>query len=296
MAAAGDIMYSVRPHYSVAGVETSDVMYGMKRLVSQTGGSGMLQGGCPVMSLCHRQEALLAQLDSLIATATSLQDNKASSSGGTKACGDALGQILKANCPADLVIKANPDKPPRWLSIVNQFLEKSQIPTWWKFHTHSTVPAKSQVSEMFPESVPHQNRYVYKLVITVIWMDGAQCPSLHTSPSTRTPICGETNIVRFFARLLGVYDTPSSANEDVTMDLCLDTCDIIESPSSTNQERASALKSINTAIERSSWFRADALSLCGAFLASVLLNYGLKNIPQDSLKKWVTKQQAQMKF
>nr|XP_039251325.1 aminoacyl tRNA synthase complex-interacting multifunctional protein 2-like isoform X1 [Styela clava] len=279
MAAVGT-MYAVRPHYDVDGcVTTADIMYPVKRLYPPV--TNLRQD----KSLEERQESLLKKLDSLIATATARLGDVAQSTSNVTQSDGRFSEILQPGCPVDIVIRTNPANPPIWLNHVKNLLEDSGIRSWWKFHTHSSVRVRPEMKS-FPASVEHEDRNPYQLIITVVWSDVAQCPSLHTSPCNRTPICGESNIFRFFARLFGVYDT--STNSDAVTDICLDACDVITSPSSSNQEKASTMKSISTAVEKRSWFGDHSSPLLESYVASVLANYGTKNIPQEGLKRWVT--------
>lgn len=271
-------MYRVKPHYNLEGsVTIPDVMYPVKRLIPTV--SEFKQD----KTIEERQESLLRTLDTLIATASSRLSCVAQSSGGIAQSSGKFSEILQPGYPVDLVIRANPDQPPTWLNHVKKQLEDFGVRTWWKYHTHSSV-RKPPTMKSFPLSVQHENRTPYQVIITVIWAAVGQCPSLHTSPCNRTPICGESNIFRFFARLLGVYDT--SSNSDAIIDICLDACDVIISPTSTNQEKASTVKTISTAVDKGSWFGESGAPLLESFLASVLVNYGVKNIPQEGLKRW----------
>lgn len=288
MAALGS-MYKINPCYEVRGnVMLSDVMYRVGRLY-QSPNVDSQQTDAP-LSLEERQENLLKKLDSLISVASARLGEPVK---GTASSESAIEEFLNPNgCPCDIVIRADPSNPPRWLGVVKKQLEDKGVATWWKFHSHSSVTSPPS-SESFPRHVRHQNRHCYKVIVTVIWTTAGSCPSLHINPSQRTPVCGESNIFRFFARLLGMYST--SLENDAMIDVCLDSCDVLLT-SQSSQEKASSLKSIGNALECGSRLSAGVSTLLAAFLASVLVGFGLQNVPQESLRKWAIENSSLLAF
>lgn len=269
-------MYKVNKHYDIAGsVEQPKVMYHVNRQYAnpndqQTGGPATLE---------ERQEVLLKKLDSLIAVASSRLGE--TSSGSSAAVSSPALQLLSQDCPLDIVIRADAARPPRWLGQVKKQLEDKGIPTWWKFHTHSSVKTAPS-SEIFPLEVRHEDRHRFKLIVTVVWTAAGPTPSLHINPCLRTAICGETNIFRFFGRLLGVYDV--SPIDDATIDLCLYNCDVILDQSS--KQKGAVLKSVAKSVEKGTLSNVNDSGLLSAFLVSILVGFGLDNVPAESLKTW----------
>ncbi|XP_015281705.1 PREDICTED: aminoacyl tRNA synthase complex-interacting multifunctional protein 2 isoform X1 [Gekko japonicus] len=182
----------------------------------------------------------------------------------------------------DIVINANPSLPPLSLLVLHSLLcERYKILS--AIHTHSSVKyVPEQLLKCFGEQTRKQSRHEYQLGLTLIWKDVLK-PQMKFSVQTMCPIEGEGNIARFLFSLLGQKHNAVTAT---LIDSWVDTA-IFQLKEGSNKERAAVLRSMNTALGKTSWLVGSELTVADVVTWCVLRQTESTNAVPTNVQKWL---------
>jgi len=137
------------------------------------------------------------------------------------------------------------------------------------------------------------DRGSYQLGFTVVWKSDKQCPSLTVNTSQSAPICGEGNMARFLARLIGFYDNNDNIVLTTRIDDVIDMC--VQLVSGDASKRAAILKSFGGLLDRKQWILGtSAITLADMVAWSAVLQAtsgtqqrtgGL--VPDSAVRQWL---------
>jgi len=113
--------------------------------------------------------------------------------------------------PYDIVIHANPENYPYSLDSIKLAL-KGRCNLLWNVYYHSSLKSVDTSKIEFETCM---NRSSYDMIVTVICKQIDE-PKMFLNLAKNVAIKGEANIVRFFGRLLGVYDCDGVEEEKTT--------------------------------------------------------------------------------
>ncbi|XP_063170986.1 aminoacyl tRNA synthase complex-interacting multifunctional protein 2 isoform X1 [Candoia aspera] len=182
----------------------------------------------------------------------------------------------------DIVINANPSFPPLSLLILHSLLcENYRILS--TVHTHSSVKTVPEnLLRCFGEQTKKQARHEYQLGFTLIWKDVPK-PQMKFSIQTMCPIEGEGNIARFLFSLLG---QKLNAVMATLIDSWVDTA-IFQLQGGSNKEKAAVLRSMNTALGKTSWLVGDELTVADIVAWCALRQTGSTEAVPANVQKWL---------
>jgi len=107
----------------------------------------------------------------------------------------------------DVVIWADTADPPLSLNFIKTLLD-SHFNVLWKIHKHSSLDLNGRKNadqkNLVWKNNPSSDRSDYDFVVTLVWKSMPE-PELWLSPQC-PPVTGEADILRYFGRVLGVYD------------------------------------------------------------------------------------------
>merc|ERR1719354_474371 len=112
----------------------------------------------------------------------------------------------------DVVIWADTADPPLSLNFIKTLLD-THFNVLWKIHKHSSLDLNGRKND------PSSDRNQYDFVVTLVWKSMPE-PELWLSPSC-PPVTGEADILRYFGRILGVYDVTNDLNTTTRIDSVL---------------------------------------------------------------------------
>jgi len=255
-----NVMYKVQPVNKInpSSVQLATCMYKTQSMLGDMVAES--QGGdSSLVALKDRQLSLLQKIDACL-SANSENVNMSSVASAV--------QVKKPSVAPkfmDIVIHANPDKPPLSLNFVKTCLDK-QYNVLWKSFNHSSI-RKSPSSTMLWKDQETVNRGIFDLVVTVIWKQ-VSSPTLILCPSMCTPITGEANLLRYFGRMIGIYDCKS-------VDLMLTTeidnmLSNLENSRFDAGDRKSLLPDFKAIMEsKKSWLCGNQITIADAFAVSL---------------------------
>ncbi|KAL8175513.1 UNVERIFIED_CONTAM: hypothetical protein K2H54_026958 [Gekko kuhli] len=182
----------------------------------------------------------------------------------------------------DIVINANPSLPPLSLLVLHSLLcERYKILS--AVHTHSSVKyVPEHLLKCFGEQTRKQSRHEYQLGFTLIWKDVLK-PQMKFSIQTMCPIEGEGNIARFLFSLLGQKHNAVIAT---LIDSWVDTA-IFQLKEGSNKERAAVLRSMNTALGKTSWLVGSELTVADVVTWCALRQTESTNAVPTNVQKWL---------
>ncbi|XP_054848816.1 aminoacyl tRNA synthase complex-interacting multifunctional protein 2 isoform X2 [Eublepharis macularius] len=182
----------------------------------------------------------------------------------------------------DIVINANPSLPPLSLLVLHSLLcERYKILS--AVHTHSSVKCVPEnLLKCFGEQTKKQSRNEYQLGFTLIWKDVPK-PQMKFSIQTMCPIEGEGNIARFLFSLLGQKHNAVTAT---LIDSWVDTA-IFQLKEGSNKEKAAVLRSMNTALGRTSWLVGSELTVADVVAWCALQQTESTNAVPANVQKWL---------
>jgi len=269
-----DVMYKVQPLNNIrpGDVQLPTCMYTTPSLLGN-----MRQGSdSPMAALKERQARLLEKIDSFLSKC----------SGDVATTTASVGDIKKPSTPmkfVDIVIHANPDSPPLSLNFVKTCLDK-QYNVLWKSYSHSSIN-KNASDSMLWKNQDTVNRSTYDLVVTLIWKQVAT-PTLILCPSQCTPIEGEANLLRFFGRMIGIYDC-DSIDMMVTTEIDNMLSTLEKSQSGGAGDGKSILPDFKQIMEsKRSWLCGNQLTIADA-LAVSLSSKSPKSIKDAKVHNWL---------
>ncbi|KFV85652.1 Aminoacyl tRNA synthase complex-interacting multifunctional protein 2, partial [Struthio camelus australis] len=182
----------------------------------------------------------------------------------------------------DIVINANPALPPLSLLVLHSLLcERYKILS--AVHTHSSVKSVPEnLLKCFGEQTKRQPRQEYQLGFTLIWKDVPK-PQMKFSIQTMCPIEGEGNIARFLFSLLG---QKYSAVTSTLIDSWVDTA-IFQLKEGSTKEKGAVLRSMNTALGKTSWLVGNELTVADIVAWCALQQTGSANAAPANVQKWM---------
>jgi len=190
----------------------------------------------------------------------------------------------------DLVVRANPSKPPHSLPLVKEQLEKRLgLKVFAKTHVHSAVAQDMTDDSLrrFISSDPKLERSNAQLAITLIWTKGDEEVSLMVSPSSQSvAVRSESNLARFILRrypALLDYEG-SDLHRTAQLDHLLDLSELIIG--SNKKERAAALKLLDkpTSVSVTG---ANQLNAVDFVLYSAVVNTGAAQEVGQHCRAWL---------
>jgi len=122
----------------------------------------------------------------------------------------------------DVVIWADTADPPLSLNFIKTLLD-THFNVLWKIHKHSSLDLNGRKNadqkNLVWKNNPSSDRNQYDFVVTLVWKSMPE-PELWLSPSC-PPVTGEADILRYFGRMLGVYDVTNDLNTTTRIDSVL---------------------------------------------------------------------------
>jgi len=122
----------------------------------------------------------------------------------------------------DVVIWADTADPPLSLNFIKTLLD-THFNVLWKIHKHSSLDLNGRKNadqkNLVWKNNPSSDRNQYDFVVTLVWKSMPE-PELWLSPSC-PPVTGEADILRYFGRILGVYDVTNDLNTTTRIDSVL---------------------------------------------------------------------------
>jgi len=173
----------------------------------------------------------------------------------------------------DIVISADPQKPPHSLKFYAQVLSK-KFPVFTCVHAHSSVKSKipgELMDFLAPTSSKNLERGQAKYVITLIWKASSsqqQLPSVMSDPS-KPAIVGEVNVGRFLTRIVeaesvdgGLEMSLRSAAQQAKLDEMLDRIHAISSD-------PKAVKAVLTSVGKNGFLTSGNTTIADLHLLSL---------------------------
>ncbi|KAM9210513.1 aminoacyl tRNA synthase complex-interacting multifunctional protein 2 isoform 1-T1 [Dugong dugon] len=183
----------------------------------------------------------------------------------------------------DIVINANPAEPPLSLLVLHRLL-CDHYRVLSTVHTHSSVKSVPEnLLKCFGEQTKKQSRHEYQLGFTLIWKNVPKT-QMKFSIQTMCPIEGEGNIARF---LFSLFGQKHNAVNLTLIDSWVDIA-IFQLKEGSSKEKATVLRSMNSALGKSPWLVGNELTVADVVLWSVLQQTGGANgtVPAN-VQKWM---------
>ncbi|XP_064618107.1 aminoacyl tRNA synthase complex-interacting multifunctional protein 2-like [Liolophura sinensis] len=286
-------MYYLKPYYrsDEIGMTLPDGMYRVPSYhkppcpVTLPGNSSSGDGS-PLSELEQRQEVILQRLAQL------QQDvKKLSTEVGiplvnfSPVCTPGPSTQIQSGVIQDIVVNADPDKPPLSLFIILKLLaQNTKVLT--TAHVHSSVThIEKHLKEIFTNG-PRGMRTEYQFAVTLVWKKEELSPSMMVDPHRQSPVVGEANIARYLARLfMPAYDS-SDPVQSTLIDTWLDmaTHQLLQGNS---KEKAAAVRNLNSRLGKNDWLVASSMSLADIVVWSALQQVGLTQDAPANVQKWI---------
>ncbi|KAF7648290.1 hypothetical protein LDENG_00159170 [Lucifuga dentata] len=184
----------------------------------------------------------------------------------------------------DIVINANPAKPPLTLLVLHDLLcQRYRILS--TVHVHSSVSSvpPQLLSCLGPRHADSYARQLFQLGFTLIWKD---VPKLQMKFNIQNmcPIEGEANVARFLFRLLAPHSSdPAIAT---LVDNWVDTA-FFQLAEGSAKEQAAVLRALNSALGRSPWLAGLEFSLADIACYCCLLQSGPLSSAPANVQRWL---------
>lgn len=182
----------------------------------------------------------------------------------------------------DVVISANPCKPPLSLFVLHRLLCR-QYNVLSSIHVHSSVSSvPAHLLKCFVEQTKRYSRQEYQLGITLIWKDVSK-PQMKFSVQSMCPIEGEGNIARFLFSLLGQkYNALTSTLIDSWVDVA-----VFQLMEGSSKDKYSVLRLLNTALGKTSWLVGDDFTVADIVTWCAVREMGNANAVPVNVLKWM---------
>lgn len=293
-------MYKMEPLNRFSSKDLAPSYYG-----STCASAALIQGSsADVAALEVRQETVLQRLRDLKLQLDKLQSSKFSSLSPSKNSSTAIGAAaqsspLKTGTVHDLVISANPNRPPYFLVLLRKLLKDAGYPVYSVDHLHSSVHHVDESIRGCFSDKPLGDRNKHNLAFTVHWKD-VEAPNLMVNPLRQTVISGEANITRYVSRLFPLsssynYEATGTFSSIAETDNLLDQL-AAQAASKNNKERQGALRQLNGRLGKTSWLVNNECGIADVFLWSVLKQGGLNVGAPANVDKWYKKVDAMAKL
>ncbi|XP_063605698.1 aminoacyl tRNA synthase complex-interacting multifunctional protein 2-like [Penaeus indicus] len=293
-------MYTMEPLNRFSSKDLAPSYYG-----STCASAALIQGSsADVAALEVRQETVLQRLRDLKLQLDKLQSSKFSSLSPSKSNSTAIGAAaqsspLKTGTVHDLVISANPSRPPYFLALLRKLLKDAGYPVYSVDHLHSSVHHVDDSVRGYFSDKPLGDRNKHNLAFTVHWKE-VEAPNLMVNPLRQTVISGEANITRYISRLFPLsspynYEATGTFSSIAETDNLLDQL-ASQAASKNNKERQGALRQLNGRLGKTSWLVNNECGIADVFLWSVLKQGGLNVGAPANVDKWYKKVDAMAKL
>lgn len=182
----------------------------------------------------------------------------------------------------DVVISANPCKPPLSLFVLHRLLCR-QYKVLSSIHVHSSVSSvPAHLLKCFMEQTRSYSRQEYQLGITLIWKDVSK-PQMKFSVQNMCPIEGEGNIARFLFSLLGQrFNALTSTLIDSWIDVA-----VFQLMEGSNKEKSSVLRLLNNALGKTSWLVGNEFTVADIVTWCAVREMGKAIAVPDNVLKWM---------
>jgi len=273
-------MYALKPVFDLdAKVDIPTCMYSLPVIQSSTpiGGVGGAKPLCP-----NSVEALEARQDAILARLGQLKDQVAAykKSLGLPEVSTTSSNVTKT---ADIVIRCSPTFPVFSLKGVYSLLAASGLTVHTSCHTHCSVTSlPPNVQSFLPlTEVPRSSAQVR---LTLIWTDVGKDCELMVSPLAQTVIKGETNILRYFARLFPTIFPYETLPNLMAVDNILDNVATLfwAAP----RERQPIMRNLAVNLAKTAYLAGGALSVADLALYSCIRQLNLDKDLQPELMRW----------
>ncbi|XP_012727867.2 aminoacyl tRNA synthase complex-interacting multifunctional protein 2 isoform X1 [Fundulus heteroclitus] len=223
-----------------------------------------------------------ADLDVTVSSSLSSQSSSCAIFKGTTNLDALLGKDLGAL--RDIVINANPAKPPLTLLVLHGLLcQRYRVLS--TVHVHSSVSGvrPQLLSCLGPKHADSYARHMFQLGFTLIWKDVPK-PQMKFSVRNMCPIEGEANVARFLFKLLAPY--PSYPALATLVDSWVDTA-FYQLADGSAKERAAVLRAVNSALGRGPWLSGPEFSLADVACYCCLLQNGPAASTAANVQRWI---------
>ncbi|XP_061702034.1 aminoacyl tRNA synthase complex-interacting multifunctional protein 2 [Syngnathoides biaculeatus] len=185
----------------------------------------------------------------------------------------------------DIVINANPAKPPFTLLVLHNLLSQ-------RYRVLSTVHIHSSISSVPPQLLSclgprHPDsyaRHLFQLGFTLIWKDVPKL-QMKFSVQNMSPIEGEASVARFLFKLLAPY--PSNAALATLVDDWVDTA-FLQLAEGSAKERATVVRALNSALDCDPWLVGCDVSLADvACYCCLLLSGAISSSVPANVQRWL---------
>jgi len=184
---------------------------------------------------------------------------------------------------ADIVIRCSPTFPVFSLKGVYSLLTASGLTVHTSCHTHCSVTSlPPNVQSFLPlTEVPRSSAQVR---LTLIWTDVGKDCELMVSPLAQTVIKGETNILRYFARLFPTIFLYESLPNLMAVDTMLD--NVATLLWAAPRERQPIMRNLAVNLTKTAYLAGGALSVADLALYSCIRQLNLDKDLQPELMRW----------
>lgn len=307
-------MFKLDPFYNFEekGVDLPNCMFKMDKVIGSMGVLLPGQNGSDELSklqaLEQRQRRILEELSKMESQVESLETkfgvqpanqsasqsvNQLANTYETKTPERVKGPAVVGDVIHDVVIYANPASPPYSLIYLYKSLQM-QYSCRTAIHIHSSVKSVPDKLMNCLGNGVRIERPKAQIALTLIWKDVTHGPQLRVSPSSQTPINGESNIARYLARLL-----QPSYEEDLHLACLADHWLDLASFSligGNSKERAAAVRSLNAHLGKKSWLVGDEASFVDAVVYSALSQTGQRSGATGNVQNWLKACESQDRF
>lgn len=276
-AVSSDIsMYRHPTYYGGTAVPLPSCMYGLPSYYQTNTNIEVQLSSSSLQSLERKQEDILRELNGL---KTSVEEV-------AKRLGVSLPRpkVKVSPTTCDFVIFTSPNDPPLIISILQHIMKQRGLAHTTAMFSHSSV------KEPIPDSVRTQfqnfskcNKEVGRapVILTIVWKEEGDLPSLVVSPSAHNPMTGEITIARFFCRtflpdLYGNLTPEESACVDYWIDKSL----------ASSKERTAALKSLELKLAKQ-WILGGKMTLADIALACSIVKQNGPDLVHGDARKWM---------
>ncbi|XP_068248595.1 uncharacterized protein AIMP2 isoform X3 [Palaemon carinicauda] len=189
----------------------------------------------------------------------------------------------------DLVIAANPERPPYSLVLLRKLLKNAGFPVYCANHLHSSIKKVNETLQKTFTENPEGDRSKHSLAFTLHWKD-VSSPSLMVNPLHQTPISSEANIIRYVSRLFPL-SSPYNYEATGTFTSITETDNLLDQLTNqmicgNNKERQSVLRLLNGRLGRASWLMGDKCSIVDVMAWSALKQTGSEAGAPANVSKW----------
>ncbi|XP_068192895.1 aminoacyl tRNA synthase complex-interacting multifunctional protein 2 isoform X2 [Antennarius striatus] len=223
-----------------------------------------------------------ADLDLTVSSSLSSQSFSSTSFTGATDLDAVLGKDLGAL--RDIVINANPEKPPLSLLVLCSLLcQRYRVLSTVHVHSSVTNVPSQLLSCLGPRHADSYARQMFQLGFTLIWKD---VPKLQMKFSVQNmcPIEGEANVARFLFKLLAPY--PSDPALATLVDSWVDVA-FFQLAEGSAKERSVVLRSLNATLGRSPWLAGPEFSLADITCYCCVQQSGMASSAPANVQRWL---------